>query len=142
MKYSKLVRLLRLSSIKTWIKIQANNLGMRVHLTSPCYTSQACSGCGHISKKNRDGRHFECQSCGLKLDADINAARNIRLRVLINVLLKNLHELEDGQLKPKRVRRESLRKMLTNIDEIADNERQHPSHAFKKETPSKISLEF
>ena len=141
-KYSKLVRMLRLSSIKDWMKNQANNLGIRVHLTSPCYTSQTCSCCGHVSRNNRNGRDFDCEMCGYQDDADKNAAKNIRQRVLINVLLRNLHELENGQLKPKKLRRESIRKKLTDINENADNERQHLSNAFKKETPSIISLEI
>lgn len=139
-KYSKLIRMLRLSSIKEWMKNQANNLGIRVHLTSPCYTSQMCSSCGHISPKNRKGRYFKCEMCDHQEDADKNAAKNIRQRIIINVLLKNLHELENGQLKPKKLRKESIRKVLTDYILKADNERQHLDMAFKKETTSIIQL--
>ena len=73
-KYSKLVRFLRLSSVKDWFKEQANNRGLRVHLTTPSYTSQQCSCCGAIIKGNRNQRNYECKACGFICDADCNAA--------------------------------------------------------------------
>jgi transposase len=39
------------------------------------FTSQQCSRCGKIG--NRDGKRFSCPLCGLTLDSDLNAARNI-----------------------------------------------------------------
>ena len=47
----------------------------------PAYTSQACSRCGHISKKNRsDQATFRCTSRGFAEHADVKAARNIAAR--------------------------------------------------------------
>jgi putative transposase len=44
----------------------------------PAYTSQRCSECGFKHKKNRKTQaSFKCLRCGFKLNADINAARNI-----------------------------------------------------------------
>jgi len=40
-------------------------------------TSQLCSGCGEIVKKTLAVRVHRCNHCGLVLDRDINAARNI-----------------------------------------------------------------
>src|ERR1035437_1226878 len=55
--------------------------GVPVVYVDPAYTSQGCSGCGHISKKNRPNRAtFLCTSCGLSLPADWNAAINITMR--------------------------------------------------------------
>jgi IS605 OrfB family transposase len=42
----------------------------------PSYTSQTCSSCGTVEKSNRNGEIYEC-ICGLKIDADHNAAINI-----------------------------------------------------------------
>ena len=42
------------------------------------YTSQKCSNCSQIEKKNRNGSHFECDRCGYREHADVNAAKNIR----------------------------------------------------------------
>jgi putative transposase len=53
-------------------------LGGVLEKVDPRYTSQACSQCGHIAKKNRKSQsEFKCIACGYEADADINAARNI-----------------------------------------------------------------
>jgi len=45
----------------------------------PHYTSQTCSECGHVLKTNRKSQsRFVCEACGLEMNADYNAARNIR----------------------------------------------------------------
>lgn len=51
--------------------------GSRVVLVNPKYTSQRCSGCGAIIKKDLSERWHEC-SCGCSLDRDHNAAINIK----------------------------------------------------------------
>ena len=48
---------------------------------NPAYTSQQCSHCGHVDKHNRESQAvFVCQSCGMHMNADVNAAINIRER--------------------------------------------------------------
>jgi len=42
----------------------------------PQFTSQRCSQCGDIRKSNRCGEIYKC-SCGLLMDSDENASRNI-----------------------------------------------------------------
>lgn len=42
------------------------------------YTSQRCSACGHVARKNRESQAvFRCQTCGFESNADVNAAHNI-----------------------------------------------------------------
>ena len=53
-KYSRLVRLLRLDSVKDWMKQQSEKKGIRVHLTPSYYSSQQCPKCGLIDKENRE----------------------------------------------------------------------------------------
>jgi len=43
---------------------------------SPRYTSQVCSGCGTVKKKDLSERWHSCE-CGAELDRDTNAAINI-----------------------------------------------------------------
>ena len=45
---------------------------------NPAYTSQCCSGCGHVAKDNRESQAvFLCVACGYTGNADVNAAINI-----------------------------------------------------------------
>ena len=44
------------------------------------YTSQTCSVCGVVDAESRRGREFHCRVCGSRMDADHNAAINIRGR--------------------------------------------------------------
>ncbi|HEX6779180.1 MAG TPA: transposase [Ktedonobacterales bacterium] len=55
---------------------KAASAGRRVLLVDPRYTSQRCSQCGAIVKKELSERWHSC-SCGCELDRDHNAARNI-----------------------------------------------------------------
>ena len=43
----------------------------------PRGTSQVCSGCGVVVVKSLSNRVHECPFCGLTLDRDLNASRNI-----------------------------------------------------------------
>jgi IS605 OrfB family transposase len=52
--------------------------GIELVKVSPQYTSQTCSSCGEAHKESRQGDFYKCVSCGHEIDADINAAINIR----------------------------------------------------------------
>ena len=44
----------------------------------PRYTSQTCSQCGGMDKRNRPAQaEFKCTACGVECNADHNAALNI-----------------------------------------------------------------
>ncbi|WP_326830244.1 transposase [Streptosporangium sp. NBC_01810] len=65
----------------SFIAYKAARAGVPVVYVDPAYTSQGCSACGHVSKKNRpDQATFRCMSCGFAEHADVNAARNIAVR--------------------------------------------------------------
>ena len=59
------------------IKYIAELRGVYVEYVKPHYTSQMCSNCNIIVKGNRRSQSFYSCSCGLKLNADLNASRNI-----------------------------------------------------------------
>ncbi len=44
---------------------------------NPRYTSQICSNCGCVVKKDLSVRIHKCPHCGLEIDRDVNAAINI-----------------------------------------------------------------
>jgi transposase len=54
--------------------------GKRVEAVPPAYTSQDCSGCGAHIQKSLSVRTHVCTTCGLVLDRDENAAKNIQWR--------------------------------------------------------------
>ena len=54
--------------------------GIEVVRVNPAYSSQTCSACDYVDKKNRTGERFECSWCGRTLHADVNASRNLRAR--------------------------------------------------------------
>jgi len=55
---------------------KAANAGRTVVQVNPKYTSQICSGCGTVKKKELSERWHSCD-CGTQLDRDHNAAINI-----------------------------------------------------------------
>jgi putative transposase len=55
----------------------AAGAGKRVKAVNPASTSQDCSGCGERIQKSSSVRMHVCTHCGLMLDRDENAARNI-----------------------------------------------------------------
>lgn len=61
------------------LRFKAECAGTRVVAVNPAYTTQACSACGCLPAKKIDlsVRVYHCESCGLVLDRDINAAKNI-----------------------------------------------------------------
>ncbi len=65
------------SKLVTITSYKAEWAGKRVELVNPCNTSQMCSGCGQIVKKELSERVHSCPYCGLVLDRDHNAAINI-----------------------------------------------------------------
>lgn len=56
---------------------KAESAGRTVVKINPAYTSQDCSNCGKRQKLKLSDRIFECPDCGLSLDRDLNAAKNI-----------------------------------------------------------------
>ena len=55
--------------------------GIEVKEINPAYTSQECSSCGYVDKKNRKKQEvFSCVFCGKKQNADVNASVCITAR--------------------------------------------------------------
>lgn len=62
------------------LNVKAEEAGRDVVLVDPRGTSQECSGCGVRVPKGLRVRIHRCDGCGLVLDRDVNAARNILAR--------------------------------------------------------------
>ena len=59
---------------------KAEEAGRQVVKVEPRDTSQLCSACGEMVKKSLAVRVHRCPHCGLELDRDINAAKNVLAR--------------------------------------------------------------
>lgn len=59
------------------LESKAECAGREFVRVGPRGTSQRCSGCGAVVPKKLSVRVHDCPSCGLRLDRDENAARNI-----------------------------------------------------------------
>ena len=65
------------TAFRTILDAKAACAGRRGVAVPPAYTSQDCSGCGARVPKSLSVRTHVCTSCGLVMDRDDNAARNI-----------------------------------------------------------------
>jgi putative transposase len=65
------------AAFRTLLEAKAAWAGRRVIAVPAHYTSQDCSDCGERVPKSLSMRTHVCPSCGLVLDRDENAARNI-----------------------------------------------------------------
>ncbi len=63
--------------VENAINYGAESRGIYVEYVDPHYTSQTCSQCNIVLKANRKSQSLYSCSCGLTLNADLNAARNI-----------------------------------------------------------------
>jgi putative transposase len=64
-----------------FLAYKAKQAGVAFVEVNPAYTSQTCSACGWVDKRNRRSQsEFECGRCGFVGHADHNAAINIAAR--------------------------------------------------------------
>jgi len=66
-----------LGEFRNLLAYKAEEAGKQVVPVPPQYTSQLCSECGTMVAKRLSVRVHQCDACGLELDRDVNAARNI-----------------------------------------------------------------
>lgn len=71
------------AQLVAFLKYKAALVGVPVVTVDARNTSRTCSVCGHCAKANRTSQEkFLCVSCGMSMNADKNAALNIRARAL------------------------------------------------------------
>ena len=72
------------------LRYKAEWAGARLIEVDPHNTSQDCSGCGVKVPKGLADRNHDCPHCGLSIDRDLNAARNILNRAGVGPGLRNV----------------------------------------------------
>lgn len=71
------------SAVRQKLKALLEEQGVQSASVNAAYTSQECSGCGFVDRKNRLSQDkFKCLFCGKTLHADVNGARVIEKRFL------------------------------------------------------------
>jgi putative transposase len=70
---------------KQHIQHKSEEYGCKVYIVTEEYTSQACV-CGELSKTYNNDRVKQCSHCGVRIDRDLNGARNIFLKNHLNVI--------------------------------------------------------
>ena len=126
--YNRKVKILGLSNLKQEVEHIARKYDIAVSTVQASYTSKMCPICGCIEDENRPNQEtFECIECGYKDNADFNAAKNIRNRVLVTVLRESLlKQLDNGVFEPKKLKREKVKEVLLsfrrNLQETARSE--------------------
>ena len=115
--YNRKVSFIGLSSLKQEVEHIARKYDIAVSTVQSSYTSKMCPICGCIEDGNRPNQEtFECVECGYKDNADFNAAKNIRNRVLITVLRdKLLKQLDNGAFEPRTLSREKVKEVLLSF---------------------------
>ena len=115
--YNRKVGFLGLSSLKQEVEHIARKYDIAVSTVHASYTSKMCPICGCIDDGNRPNQEtFECVECGHKDNADFNAAKNIRNRVLVTVLRdKLLKQLDNGAFEPKPLIRDKVKEVLLSF---------------------------
>lgn len=74
------------------LRYKAEKAGCAVIEVDPRNTTQECCRCGAIVPKTIGERIHECRVCGLVMDRDLNAARNILNRAGVGPDLRNVAE--------------------------------------------------
>jgi putative transposase len=69
----------------SWVQYYGVIHSIPVVAVTPHFTSQDCSGCGTRVKKSLSTRTHTCWHCGLVMDRDHNAARNILVLALASL---------------------------------------------------------
>jgi putative transposase len=71
--------------LRAFVTYKSILAGVDLRMVDPRGTSRTCNPCGNEAKSNRKSQaEFVCGKCGHAENADLNAARNIRSRALVN----------------------------------------------------------
>ena len=71
--------------LRQFLEYKCQLFGVPLLLVDPRHTSQECSQCRRIDKRNRRSQSlFICVNCGFECHADLNASFNIRYRAIVN----------------------------------------------------------
>ena len=116
-KYSRIARLLNLSSLNKIVKGICKKLNVRLTLIPSNYTSQWCFHCGHVDRANRPNQEtFSCICCGHTSNADFHSSQAIKLIGSSDVLRSSmLVKDKSSDWVPKKLVKGFIKKQLEDI---------------------------
>jgi putative transposase len=59
-------------------KVQVHN--KKLYLVDEIYTSKTCTNCGNLKMGLGSSEKYNCESCGISIDRDVNGSRNIYIK--------------------------------------------------------------
>ena len=115
--YNRKVKFLGLSTLKQEVEHISRKYDIGVSTVHSSYTSKMCPICGSIEDENRPNQEtFSCIECGYEVNADYNAANNIKNRVVLTVLRdKLLKQLDNGAYEPRKLQRDKVKEVLLSF---------------------------
>ena len=115
--YNRKVKFLGLSTLKGEVEHIARKYDIAVSTVQASYTSKMCPVCGCIEDENRPNQEtFKCIECGYSDNADVNAAVNIKNRVLVTVLRESLlKQLDNGAFEPRKLKGDKVKEVLLSF---------------------------
>ena len=94
--FNRLMTMIPMYEFRKKLEYKAMLAGKYCVAVNPAYTSQMCSSCGNVDKRNRKSQsEFECTSCGFSANADLNAAFNIH-NLGLNALIAAGHAVKSA----------------------------------------------
>jgi IS605 OrfB family transposase len=64
------------------LKYKCHLHNVNLILVDECYTSKTCSNCGYLNNKLGGNKTYDCPSCEMKLDRDLNSCRNMMMKCM------------------------------------------------------------
>ena len=77
------------SAFTSILRYKAESAGCEVVFVNPNNTTQECSRCHEIVKKDLSERIHYCKHCGLLMDRDLNASKNILMKATVGTTGSN-----------------------------------------------------
>lgn len=123
------------------IEYTAVKRGKKVYLINPRHTSQECSACHHIDADNRDGERFICNACGHIDDANLQAARNVKVKAIKQYGL-TVKKVRKDFAKPSKEPIQLVLWQTPTLELTRDKKRQHAALSGKRHVPGNLIVQL
>ena len=76
----RLLYIFRYYSFLQKLKYKTQTHNKKLYVVDEVYTSKTCTNCGCLKTNLGSKEMYECDSCGMKIDRDVNGSRNIYIK--------------------------------------------------------------